>query len=67
MRLLVCGRSSLRRKPIEAVFSAGNFLVPAKLEEQRRIGVGIPRARVRWVVLNERGQRRPGNTVTRAV
>ena len=26
MRLLVCGRSSLRRKPIEAVFSAGNSL-----------------------------------------
>ena len=24
MRLLVCGRSSFRRKPIEAVFSAGN-------------------------------------------
>ena len=26
MRLLVCGGNSLRRKPIEAVFSAGNSL-----------------------------------------
>ena len=39
MRLLVCGRSFLRRKPIEAVFQRGEFF-----------GVGIPRARVWWVV-----------------
>ena len=39
MRLLVCGRSSLRRKPIEAVFSARDIF-----------RVGVPRARVRWVV-----------------
>ena len=38
MRLLVCGRSSLRRKPIEAVFQRGEFFG------------GIPRARVWWVV-----------------
>ena len=39
MRLLVCRRSFLRRKPIEAVFQRGEFF-----------GAGIPRARVWWVV-----------------
>ena len=39
MQLLVCGRSSLRRKPIEAVFKRAGFF-----------GAGIPRARVLWVV-----------------
>ena len=39
MQLLVCGRSSLRRKPIEAVFQRGEFF-----------GAGIPRASVWWVV-----------------
>jgi hypothetical protein len=43
MQFLVCGRSSLRRKPIEAVFSARDSS-----------GVGVPRARVRWVVLKVR-------------
>ncbi len=55
MRLLVCERSSLRRKPIEAVFSARDIF-----------GVGVPRARVRWVVFEERSQRRPGRGVARA-
>ena len=38
----------------------------SRLERAGLFGVGVPRARVRWVVFEERSQRRPGRGVARA-